>query len=352
MNNLEFYYGLLIFISAIMLIMVPNIKLDFYIAWVILVFVSGMRYYVGTDYSMYRSYFKNINTIGIGSNTQVKMKPLYHQINRIIKKITSDDRIFFFIISFITVTLIFIAIKQQSVNYKLSIFLFITLGYYHYSFNEMRQFISVAVFILSGKYIKDRCFKKYLICILIASSIHTSALILLPLYFFVNKLYSIRVYQIIIAIIPLIYIGYKFVLDNVAIIIFPKYYNNYISSMSRYLSEGAGRTTLVLFCIVIGYCLLNFNSLFNKKDYNVIYFNITVIGLIFSVISLKSFMIGRIGYYFGIYLILFIPGIICEMHKRNKKYQLFLVSLCVSFCLIYFAKVLVNGGVIPYRLNI
>jgi len=64
------------------------------------------------------------------------------------------------------------------------------------SYDQIRQALSMSIFLYGYFYIKNGNFRKFLIVYLIAATIHYSALILLPLYFVRNIKFNVYIYTI------------------------------------------------------------------------------------------------------------------------------------------------------------
>lgn len=77
-----------------------------------------------------------------------------------------------------------------SAHYALSVFLFFTMGVYVSTMNGIRQYIATAIILLGTKYIfssKKTDFWKLLPLIILASLFHSSAVILIPIYFLCRR---------------------------------------------------------------------------------------------------------------------------------------------------------------------
>ena len=99
----------------------------------------------------------------------------------------NSDVVFFFILALLQMIYIVVIFRKYSCNYWLSIFLFVaSTDYMSWMHNGIRQFTAVAlVFAGTGLMLK----KKYvplIILILVASTIHGSALMMIPIVFIVQ----------------------------------------------------------------------------------------------------------------------------------------------------------------------
>ena len=88
--------------------------------------------------------------------------------------------------SLLTLIPLLLFLWNYSFSYDTAIFLCFTTGLYGSTMNGIRQYVATGILLLGTKYLfspKKSDFFKYLIFILIAYLIHSSALVLIPLYF-------------------------------------------------------------------------------------------------------------------------------------------------------------------------
>lgn len=98
--------------------------------------------------------------------------------------IGNQDILFFLIISLIQAICIMYIFRKYSSNYWISLFLFITsAGYLSWMFNGIRQFLAVCIcFMCTGLILRKR-YIPLTVLILIASSIHGTAILMIPFIF-------------------------------------------------------------------------------------------------------------------------------------------------------------------------
>ena len=102
-------------------------------------------------------------------------------------KYSNDPQLLIFTTALITNVLIVITLYKYSRMIELSLFVFIASGMYTVSMNGIRQSLAAAIIFAATKYILDGNFKKFLLVILLASTIHQTALIFIPIYFIVRR---------------------------------------------------------------------------------------------------------------------------------------------------------------------
>ncbi len=101
--------------------------------------------------------------------------------------ITKDPQIMYFTVAVVTCGFILKGLVEFGRPFELSVFLF--LGTYHYyaSFNGIRQYMVAAVLFWAVRYVISGSWKRYMSIVPLCSLFHSSALIMIPVYFLVRK---------------------------------------------------------------------------------------------------------------------------------------------------------------------
>lgn len=164
------------------------------LTFIVMVLFAGLRdEFVGTDTFNYvykfRSLANEIATVE-ENNKGFLEEPGYELIQKIALFISTDYWSLLCVIASVFSAFVLIAINKYSNNRLLSLFLFITLGYYTYCFNGARQAIALSIYMMSFEYILNGKFLKYSIWILIAFLFHRSVIIALPLFFIFRMRFS------------------------------------------------------------------------------------------------------------------------------------------------------------------
>lgn len=163
-----------------------NLKVIFYICLVfILVMFAGLRGNVEPDYLNYFDIFKSA-----GMNVNVNVEPAFFYFNKILNYFRMSFQWVIFLIAFFSITLKINFLFKNSPNFTFSILIYYCSMFFLYDFIAIRQALSMAIFMISIPFIIDRKFFHYAALISIASMIHLSALVLIPLYFFIHYSYN------------------------------------------------------------------------------------------------------------------------------------------------------------------
>ncbi|MGN0251618.1 MAG: EpsG family protein [Oliverpabstia sp.] len=101
--------------------------------------------------------------------------------------IGNNDKLFFLVIAVFQIFCVVYFFRKYSTNFLLCMFMFVaSTDYLSWMFNGMRQFIAVCMILLSFELILKKKYVPVIGIILLASTIHGSALIMLPIVFIVQ----------------------------------------------------------------------------------------------------------------------------------------------------------------------
>ena len=156
-----------------------------YVIW------AGFRAYFGDTEVYRRSFLNNILSVGeeIGKALSGSTKdPGYSILSALIKGVIGDnDKLFFFLIAAFQMFCIVYFFRRYSSDFLLCMFMFIaSTDYLSWMFNGMRQFIAVCVILLSFGLVLRKKYIPAIIIILLASTIHASALMMIPIVFVIQ----------------------------------------------------------------------------------------------------------------------------------------------------------------------
>lgn len=276
------------------------------LSFALVFFVSAFRVNVGTDYKSYEEWFNNITAPTLGYTNF-----MFNNLIYIIKLFTNNSQVFFVISSFLILSIVYIAIIKEQKEYDLALFLFIALGFYFSTFNGVRQWIAVAIFMFAYRFAINKNFKIYAALVLLASLFHISAILLLPVYFLFNIRISDKIKLIIIAVSLIVFkfLNFEsiiaFFLQNFAI----EFYWRYISSGVD-LSVGVGSPFPILLCgsMLLYYIVFknNFTNNMPKDEYEKNK-HLSFILTFFAIINTTNNLFSRFATYFIPMVVLVLP---------------------------------------------
>lgn len=177
----------------------------------------------------------------------------------------------------------------------------LTIGPYNQSIFVIRQHLAMLVVFLSYKYIIDKKIWKYLVIILLAYSIHQTAIIALPLYFLYHVQGTKKTVLAILGIALLMFFSFSYLLVNVGSEIMQGY-SSYINSDARTNATGA-----ILMASELAIYIYTLKKRVLDNGINKILFLSLVIGLILSICGIGFNPTGRLVMYYSSISFLAVP---------------------------------------------
>ena len=156
-----------------------------------LVCVSGLRYYVGSDYGGYYHGYPRLKE-EFKIRWQSWDEPGLSTVAKLIYPISQDGALFIFVLALLTISLHGITIARYSDTYFFSIMIYIFSSCWSGTFNGARQYLAAAIFFAGHHLIYERKFIKFCIVVFIAASFHITALVMLPMYFLITQVLDLK----------------------------------------------------------------------------------------------------------------------------------------------------------------
>lgn len=193
----------------------------------------------------------------------------------------------------------------------------------------IRQTLAICFFVFAINFAIKRKMILYIIFVLLATGMHSSAIILLPLYFVLTENQFNKRHMFITIILVLLLFGTPVfdILANKFLEYFPRYRYYYMQGIGNSI-----RSTLIS-CFYLFLVFLNLGKL---KGREIIYGKLSLIATILSILALKVSMISRVGMYFDLFLIITIPQIFNRIEKRLYKQVLFIILIAIYLLRYYY----------------
>ncbi len=347
------FYFLVFFVSSNM---AWRIKCD--IKWLRILLLSffpvllgGLRHYVGADYGGYLLQFRDVVSSNISIASYLKTYDLINDpiglfLVQKFAAIFNSSFLFFAITSalnYVPVVIYLCRDWDDSENgskllaYSLFTYLF---SFYPFGFAAIKQGIAMSFCLLSLSYVYNRKFVKFIICILVAASFHSSALVFIPIYFLCSKTGIVTPWKKI-AVISVAFIAIyeiDFIIQSVG--------GRYLTYLD---SEVKGRNLIfwmyLFWCVIFLVFRKQLIASNHKNDLLIILF---VIGTIFQILGFTDAFSKRIGEYFLISQTILLPQLLCVFSKKSRKlaWILIVVFQVAMFVLQYL--VLDQSSIVPY----
>lgn len=153
------------------------------------IFWAGMRTYLFdtvTYIPMYQGISTDFNE-GFNEINWEGKSPGFELFNLFFKCfISSDFHWWLMFIAIVSGVCVMVALRKYSIDYFFSSFMFISMLQFTWLMNGMRQFICVTIIFACSHFFIEGKFFKFVLMILLLSTIHTTALIMIPMYFVIR----------------------------------------------------------------------------------------------------------------------------------------------------------------------
>ena len=332
-----------------------NSKIFYLAVSILLVIISGFRGDFAVDYNNYVDLFyryENWSFLQILSKNFMGYPETGYLVYQFLIKLIYNNPILLFVVTSIIIVKLNIDVIEEYFPYGiLPVLLFIELGNYYSSFNVMRQILAASILLIGSSYLYDKKFLKYSIVVLIAFTIHKSALIMLPFYFILNiKLKKQGIVWFTIASI-LLSVFLPQIISFVQIFYWG-WYNSEVYGMKGYsinnLVAPAFITVFPLMCEhIFKKEKINRTDNYEQSSRAVnIWRNSSLVFLMFSILGMQVEMVQRVSTFFSTYAIMYFSYIISS--RKMGKYGQVIYAVIVILIMVYGFMVKVNSAHNPY----
>ncbi len=331
--------------------------------FVILFLLSACRLNVGNDYARYVEFMHLVNC-----NAYVPTEIGFNLLVKLVYGLSGYENflLVFAFYSFVTVLFFLLALHEQSDEFGLAFFLFMTLGYYFQTFSTVRYYLALAVALYSMKFVMRRQWGRFVVLVLLGSAFHKSLLVVIPLYFLASLAW--KKWQLAIA--ALFCTTFLFMQDyylKLVVFLYPTYEDTeYLEGGTSYISILRCGAVLLFAGIVYlmrkketarrsaadyaGSGRSGEEALWNRRFW--FYFYLNLGALILYVFCSFLPIISRIGYYLMVSQILYLPMLLEAVPSRKWR-RLFRMGIILA-AVLYFAMYLRKGAgdgvlILPYR---
>lgn len=287
----------------------------------VLVLVSGLRSNIGDTYFYAHIYEINDFTWEfIFSQKDIG----FGMLQMLLKKYSEDPQVLIFTTALVTNVLIIAVLAKYSRMFELSAYIYITGGLFLVSMNGIRQVLAAAIVFTATKYLIGGNWAKYFLIVIIASLFHTSALILIPIYFLARyKAWSVGTLILLFFSIAMVG-GYGFFSS----VLFTAIENTQYGHYSEFQEGGASKIRVAVYAVPLIIAYLGRDKLrkiFPGSDYIV---NMTLLGLVFMIISTQNWIFARFSIYFTLYQLILISWIVKLFNHKEQRFVYFGILIC------------------------
>ena len=259
--------------------------------------------------------------------------------------IGENDVLYFLIVAALCLICVFCIYKMYSCNFIITIFLFIaSADYIQWTYNGIRQFLAVSlIFACTGLLLKQK-YVSVVIVILMASTIHASALIMLPIVFIVqgkpfNKKTVFFLFAMLVAI--------AFIDQFTDIIANIMENTQYSGEVDQFLSTEGTSIQRVLVYSMPAFIALLFRKrieMANNQLINMaVNFSIATFGLMFLSAFSSGLFLGRLGIYTSLYNYILLPWEVENIFTKSSARLIYALMIICYFAFYYYQVVITWG---------
>ena len=306
-------------------------------------FIASLKYEVGGDWPTYTQFFIDIEPLGevFSGNAPLYhssyMEPGYKLLNSAVKSIGGNMQWIFFFVGSINAVLFYTSLRKYCVYPILGILIYYCSIYFPLDLIAIRQAVAVQLFFLSLFYVHGRRFWPFFWILLLAFLFHRSAVLLFPLYWMINRPYSLKFYHIIFfgsASVFFLQIHWMTGLLNLAADIIGGVNGGVIKMYVSSTTYGANRVLSV--GVLINF-ILYFLLIYNRQKlqvfkYYTVFFNLFIINLVVFFVFYEFMEISiRYRFYFLLGNVVLLPYLIVIYKDKALKFVAYLGIISFSF---------------------
>lgn len=309
----------------------PSITKTFFVfSALVLIFVAGFRYFVGTDYGAYFVNHENYAS-DFWENLFEFDEPGYSLISLIALKLNLGSEGALFIAAAITNILFLTTIYKNTDMLLPAILLYIFLGCWHGAFNGVRQYCAAAIVFAGLHFIKERKFWKYAFVVFIAFLFHSSAILMIFLYFVAYNKINFRNILFLIFASLIILFSFTEVLNFAGFITGAE--NDYASS-GEYITNSVNilRVLVAIAPAVFFLILYQKRAITREQQF---WLNMLIINGVMMFATSNSTYLARMGIYTAPFSAIGIPELIKGISPKDKKVVTALILLAFAAFWLY-----------------
>lgn len=319
--------------------------------------IAGLRYMTGYDYTLYEGILGETYFLSWEDFTALKIEKGYLALNRAVGALSIEPACIFWAVGILIAVCVLVYIYKYSSNVWLSMFAFVTFGHLYDSMCFMRQYLAVMIILFALRYIDQNRFFHYLIWILLASTFHVSAMLMIPFYFILkipmNRI-VLAAYSIVGAVLYLF--SYQ-LLDFATRFV----YKIYTIDSEPELVTGIYKGICVSIAVLFVLCFLFRKDLVKMRSMNSILINCLFFGSYLKILGTKHALVSRFAILFLTpAVILLVSDLAVVWIDKLRKYYLkdnlkrwapamvyTVMAILMVINHVYFMKINYNG-VAPY----
>lgn len=322
-------------------------QIIFWLICMILILVAALRYGVGTDYYTYQGLFEYYMNIPL-KEVFFEKEGGFWGISSIIGSFTSNVNWVFFVHAAIIIILIVGTFYKYSVNFALTLFLYIASMDYFGSFNGIRQWTASAILFLGLRFLYEKKCLWYILLVAVAYKFHNTSLLMIPLYFLLTR----RAGSKTIKIFSVIMFGFIFIFPSITNNLFDimegSDYQHYM--LDDVTDDGVNMLRVLVAAVPVVFSAIYYHRLYRTDEeqrWIDILINGSLFNFMFMTLALRSTVMARLCMYLNPFNALLLPYFLRVFKNESKILAQFLMMLL--FCIYMMMLLPTDSNLLPYR---
>jgi len=255
--------------------------------------------------------------------------------------------IFFLAISVFQILALALVFRKYSSNYWISIFLFIaSTDYLSWTWNGMRQFIAVILIFSCFEWLVKKKYVKLMLAILLASLIHGSAVLMIPIVFIVQgKAWNTKTILMLVATVLIVLLVDSFtpIFNN---LLQDTQYDDIMTNELWVVDDGTNVIRVLIYSIPALLSFFGLRFVRSKNDPIInICVNCSIVTMALYCVSAvtSGIYVGRLPIYTTLYDYIALPWLIDQMFTRESA-RLVKIIMVTFFVLFFYYQVFISWG--------
>lgn len=175
------------------------------LAAILLICIAGLRYETGGDWDTYAALFNSFPTFSrlIGHPAEfakIHTEEGFVLLCAFVKSLGGTIQHLFFVVTFINITLITCALFKYTRYPVVALLCYYGILYFQLEMIYIRQATAVALCFFALQYIKPNKIVPFIVFVLLACTFHRVAVLMIPLYFFLDRKIPVWIYLTVIGV--------------------------------------------------------------------------------------------------------------------------------------------------------
>ncbi|MCM1325851.1 MAG: EpsG family protein [Bacteroidales bacterium] len=330
-------------------------RVKYIIPFICLLAVSALRSEnMGIDNNNYIEYYWN-NCQTLSWITALQQKDgFFYILNKVVHLFTNDFHMFMAITSFIFLLGVFVFIKQNCRECWLSVWLFITMGFFQTNFTTIRMSVALGISLIAISFALKKKLIPFLIAVFAAFMFHASAAVVIIIYPLLQwKIRKWHIY-ILISLLASVFLLRQQLFN----LLWKLSKDRYEYHMDDIGTEAGGEKLLAVYIMIMLFvviCTFQVKSHVYETNEQLSRLILWCSGIVVAIQSFVTILpiMYRLGNYFSLPLFLLLPNLIDDKFRERDRRLVILGIMALSF-MFYIRYLIVEAGVlhssVPYEI--